>query len=505
MASNKTNNHSELQQLNELYGKVPPQAVDVEEVLLGALMLEQDAIMYVGDFLDYESFYKDEHKLIYKAIKQLAFDNEPVDILTVTEKLKEMEKLEEAGGPHRISELTSRVATAAHVEFHAKIIQQKYIQRMLINSSSEIQKKAFDDSEDVDNLLNYAENEIFKIAEGKIKKDSEIIKPIVGRALEQIEEASKREDGLSGIASGFSSLDRYTSGWQPADLVIIAARPAMGKTAFVLSMARNMALEHKLPIALFSLEMSSLSLVTRLISSETEIPGNLLKNGKLSNEQWENLDARVKQLEEADIFIDDTPAIDVFELRAKARRLVQTHGIKAVVIDYLQLMTVKVDTRGNREQEVSLISRNLKAIAKELDIPVITLAQLNRSVETRGGDKKPQLSDLRESGAIEQDADMVLFLHRPEYYNQLEDENGESLKGMAEVILAKHRNGATGSVYLEFISESVKFKEKDETLGNKDQVFQSKINAQEDNNMPVNQDFMSEDEKEDNDEEAYDI
>ncbi|HKK68280.1 MAG TPA: replicative DNA helicase, partial [Bacteroidales bacterium] len=287
--------------------------------------------------------------------------------------------------------------------------------------------------------------------------------------------------------SGYSELDRYTSGWQPSDLVIIAARPAMGKTAFVLSMARNVAVEHKHPVALFSLEMSNLQLVTRLISSETELSGTKLRNGDLQGHEWEQLDAKVKALEEAPIYIDDTPAISVFELRAKARRLVQAHGIKLIVIDYLQLMTANADTGGSREQEVSLISRSLKAIAKELNVPIIALSQLNRSVETRGGDKRPQLSDLRESGAIEQDADMVLFLHRPEYYEILEDEEGNSLQGLAEVILAKHRNGATGNVYLEFVSEFAKFKDKQETLDPGGMVMPSRMNDEGD--MPVNDAF----------------
>ncbi|MFO7879833.1 MAG: replicative DNA helicase [Bacteroidota bacterium] len=490
MAEKKHNpKKKSVDELNEVYGKMQPQAVDIEEVLLGALMLEQDAVLLVIDILTEDSFYKDEHKLIFKAILDLAKNQEPVDILTVTERLRSQAKLDEAGGPHYVSELTNRVATAAHVEFHAKIIQQKYIQRMLIQASSQIQKRAFDESEDVENLINYAENEIFQISEGNIKKETVVINKLITQAIEMVEEASKREDGLSGIPSGFSELDRYTSGWQPSDLVIIAARPAMGKTAFVLSMARNIAVEHNQPVALFSLEMSSLQLVTRLISAETELSGTKLRNGDLHGHEWEQLDAKVKALEKAPVYIDDTPAISVFELRAKARRLVQAHGIKLIVIDYLQLMTANVDSGGSREHEVSMISRSLKAIAKELNVPIISLSQLNRSVETRGGDKRPQLSDLRESGAIEQDADMVLFLHRPEYYEIYEDEQGNSLMGMAEVILAKHRNGATGSVYLEFVSEFAKFKDKQETLDPSGMVMPSKMNSEGGGDMPVNDAF----------------
>lgn len=465
MADNRYQKRSNnIEKINEIYGKMPPQANEIEEVLLGALMLERDAILMVVDILKAESFYKEEHRAIFEAIFALSRDQEPIDILTVTNKLRSEGKLEDVGGAHFITSLTSRVATAAHVEFHAKIIQQKYIQRELIRASSEIQKRAFDEGEDVDNLLNFAEQEIFQIAEGSMKKESIPVKSIVDQAIQQIEEASKREDGLSGVPSGFSELDRYTSGWQPADLLIIAARPAMGKTAFVLSMARNMAVDHGQGVAIFSLEMSSIQLVTRLISSETELPGQKLKNGDLVGHEWEQLETKVKPLEEAPIFIDDTPAISIFELRAKARRLVQAHDVKVIVIDYLQLMSAGVDNRGNREAEVSMISRNLKAIAKELGVPIIALSQLNRSVETRGGDKRPQLSDLRESGAIEQDADMVMFIHRPDYYGILEDEEGNSLQGMAEIILAKHRAGSTGSVFLEFRSEFARFQDRMQSL-----------------------------------------
>lgn len=486
---------SSVDQLNEAYGKIQPQATDIEEVLLGALMLERDAILLVIDILKAESFYKDEHKIIYDVILNLSKEQKPVDILTVTNKLRGDNTLEEVGGAHYITSLTSRVATAAHVEFHAKIVQQKFIQRELIRAASEIQNKAFDEGDDVDSLLNFAEHEIFQIAEGSLKKEIVKIKPLVGTALEMIEEASKREDGLSGVPSGFSELDRYTSGWQKSDLIIIAARPAMGKTSFVLSMARNMAVEHKRPVAVFSLEMSSLQLVTRLISSETELSGSKLRNGDLHGHEWEQLDAKVKPLEEAPIFIDDTPAISIFELRAKARRLVQTHDIQAIVIDYLQLMTAGIDSRGSREQEVSMISRSLKAIAKELNIPIITLSQLNRSVETRGGDKRPQLSDLRESGAIEQDADMVLFIHRPDYYGILEAEDGTSLEGLAEIIIAKHRNGATGSVFLEFVSEFAKFKDKIENIDGSGITMGSKMNSSDStlssSSISPNSDFVN--------------
>ncbi|MBI5219239.1 MAG: replicative DNA helicase [Bacteroidia bacterium] len=444
------------------YGKLPPQAVELEEAVLGALMLEKDAVIAVLDILKPESFYKEAHQKIYAAIRDLSSKEQPIDILTVTEELKKNDQLESVGGPFYITQLTSRVASAAHIDYHARIISQKYIQRELIRISSEIQEKAFDETEDVLDLLNFSEDQLFQVAEGNIKKEASKIRPLIDEAIRQIEEASKREDGLSGVPSGFTGIDRITSGWQKSDLIIIAARPSMGKTALVLSMARNMAVEHKVPVAVFSLEMSSIQLVTRLIVSETELPVEKIRTGKLENYEWQQLEYKIKELHDAPIFIDDTPAISIFELRAKCRRLVRQHHIQAIIIDYLQLMSAGSDNRvGTREQEVSSISRSLKAIAKELNVPIIALSQLNRSVETRGGNKRPVLSDLRESGAIEQDADMVLFIHRPEYYGHSEDEAGNSLKGIAEIIISKHRNGALGEVQLKFHVRMAKFSELD--------------------------------------------
>jgi replicative DNA helicase len=446
--------------INIEYGKLPPQAVDLEEAVLGAIMLEKDAVLSVLDILRPESFYKDIHNKIYAAILELSMNEKAIDILTVTEELKKKNLLEEVGGPLYITQLTSKVASAAHLEFHARIIQQKYIQRELIRVSSDIQKKAYDETMDVDDLLDQAERNLFDIAEGNIKKETAKINVLIKDAINQIEEASKREDHLSGVPSGFTKLDRFTSGWQKSDLIIIAARPSMGKTALALSMARNIAVDHKRPIAIFSLEMSSIQLVNRLIVSETELPSDRIRNGRLEEYEWKQLDVKIKSLVEAPIFIDDTPAISIFELRAKCRRLKVQHQIEAVFVDYLQLMSGPAD-KGSREQEVSNISRSLKAIAKELDIPIIALSQLNRSVELRSGNKRPQLSDLRESGAIEQDADLVIFIHRPEKYDIYEDEQGNSLVGVAEVILAKHRNGPIGDVQLKFKNESAKFMELD--------------------------------------------
>jgi replicative DNA helicase len=438
-------------------GKIPPQALEIEEIVLGAIMLEKDAIISIMDILRAECFYKDEHQKIFRAAIDLSTKQQPIDILTITEELRKRDELESVGGPYYIAHLTSRVASAANIEYHARIISQKYIQRELIRVSSEILGKSYEESMDVDDLLDFAEDQMFKVAEGNIKKETQRINGLIKLAIDQIQEAGRREDSLSGVPSGYTRLDRITSGWQKSDLVIIAARPSMGKTAFILSMTRNMAVEHNRGIAIFSLEMSSLQLVNRLIVSETELPHDKIRNGKLENYEWEQLDYKIKNLVDAPIFIDDTPAISVFELRAKCRRLKSQHDIQLVIIDYLQLMSGPAETKGNREQEVSTISRSLKALAKELDIPVIALSQLNRSVEMRGGSKRPQLSDLRESGAIEQDADIVIFIHRPEKYGFLEDEEGNSLVGLAEIIIAKHRNGALDDVQLRFKQDFAKF------------------------------------------------
>ncbi len=480
--NNKNRKQSNFDQLNAQLGKMPPQAVDVEEAVLGALMLEREAFIGVADVLIEECFYKEEHRDIFKVIKDLSSEDKPVDLLIVTQELKNRGLLEKVGGPLYITRLTSQVASAAHLEFHARIIAQKYIQRELIRSCSEIQTNAYDETKDVDELINEAEAAIFKISEGNIKKETQPIKPILKEAVSLIEEASKRADGLSGIPSGFTRLDRITSAWQKTDIVIIAARPAMGKTAFVLSMTRNMAVEYKKPVAMFSLEMSSIQLVNRIIASESELGGDKIKKGSLHGDDWDRLNNAIKTLDEAPIFIDDTPALSIFELRAKCRRLKMQHDIGIIIVDYLQLMTAGSDMRGNREQEVSTISRSLKAIAKELDVPIIALSQLNRSVETREG-KRPQLSDLRESGAIEQDADMVMFIHRPEYYGLTEDEEGNSLRDVAEIIVAKHRNGAVGDVRLKFRKELARFTDLEEfpadfEMGGGAVTFSSKMNEE---------------------------
>ncbi|MDR3095057.1 MAG: replicative DNA helicase [Bacteroidales bacterium] len=467
-------------------GKLPPQAIDMEEYVIGAILLERDAIDEISDFLKPECFYKEAHAKIYQAALDLSLREDPIDANTVTQELRKKEILEEVGGAYYLAVLTNKVMSAANINYNARIIHQKYLQRELIRISTDIQKSAFDESTDVDELLNRAEQGLFEISQGNIKKEVQSLSYLLAGVLEEIEHA-KDTGILSGIRSGFTNLDRITGGWQPTDLIIIAARPAMGKTAFILSMARNMALDHKAGVAVFSLEMSSSQLVMRLIVSETEIYKDKLRTGKLETDDYSRLLEKIEVLSEAPVFIDDTPALSIVEFRAKCRRLVQMHHIKAVFIDYLQLMTWTGDTRGNREQEVSNISRSLKAIAKELNIPIIALSQLNRGVEARTGlqNKRPQLSDLRESGAIEQDADLVAFIHRPEYYGFTEDDQGNSLIGIAEIIIAKHRNGAIGDVNLKFKPEFAKFVEPDgmmtlEPITLDPIAYQSKMNDQSD-------------------------
>jgi replicative DNA helicase len=434
-----------------IYGKVQPQARALEEAVLGALMLDKDALSVVVDILQSDSFYVDAHKFIYKAICSLFEKNNPVDLLTVSEELKKMGQLEFIGGAYYLVELTNRVASSANIEFHARIIAQKYIQRELIRVSTETIRDAYEDSTDVFELLDKSEQNLFAISEKNMKRGTVTMSALLNTVVKQYEELSKKEDGLTGVPSGFTSLDRVTSGWQPSDLIIVAARPGMGKTSFTLAIAKNAAIDFNMGVAFFSLEMPSVQLVNRLISMETQIPGEKLRKGRLEDYEWQQLYAVVDKLANVPIYIDDTPSISVFELRAKCRRLKMQHDIQLVVIDYLQLMTAGGDSKGgNREQEISAISRSLKALAKELNIPIIALAQLSRAVEVRGGAKRPMLSDLRESGAIEQDADIVSFIYRPEYYGITQDEDGNSMLGVGEIIIAKHRNGATDTVRLKW-------------------------------------------------------
>lgn len=469
-------------------GKLPPQAINIEEAVLGALMLEKDALTQVLDILTPGVFYREEHKEIYKSIIHLFEQSKPIDILTVTSELRHSGKLEMVGGAYYISELTNRVGSSANIEYHARILIEKYILRELIRISNEIQTEAYDDTSDVFDLLDKAERDLYNISQGNLKGDYESMSDLIGKSLQEIEEISKNleKGGLSGVPTGYTVLDRLTSGWQNSDLVILAARPGMGKTSFVLSMARNAAIQFDKAVAVFSLEMSSIQLVHRLISAEAELESMKLRSGELEDYEWQQLHAKIDKLSKAKIFIDDTPGINVFELRAKCRRLKSQHNIDLVIIDYLQLMNASMDQRRNtnREQEISQISRALKGLAKELNIPVIALSQLSREVEKRGSSKRPILSDLRESGSIEQDADQVMFIYRPEYYGLNQDEEGNSTAGIAEIIIAKNRHGAVDTVQLKFISKYARFANLDEFSLPQDEngtiKISSRINSEED-------------------------
>lgn len=462
-ASRKKNTTPAPLQANE-FGKLPPQALELEEAVLGALMIEADAYAMITDLLKPECFYKIAHQKIYEAIQTLALHQQPIDMHTVTEQLRKSGTIDDVGGPYYITLLTAKVNSAAHLEYHSRIIMQKYLARELIRISSEIQSKAFDEKTDVDDLMQESEGMLFEVSQRNLKKDVTQINPVIEEARNRMMQAANRQ-GASGVPSGYHALDKITSGWQRSDLIIIAARPAMGKTAFILSMAKNIAVDYNIPVAVFSLEMSNVQLVNRLIMNVCQLEGDKIKNGQLEPYEWEKFDRDITQLLDAPIYIDDTPSLSIFELRSKARRLVREHHIQMIIIDYLQLMNASGMSFGSREQEVSIISRSLKGLAKELDIPIIALSQLNRGVEGRTGldGKRPQLSDLRESGAIEQDADMVCFIHRPEYYKMTEDAQGNSLLGIAEIIIAKHRNGATGDVQLKFKNIYAKFLNREDT------------------------------------------
>ena len=447
------------QDLGESLGKVPPQALDLEEAVLGALMLEQDALTNVIDILKPNTFYKDNHKEIYATIVDLFNNSEPVDLLTVTNHLRKKGKLEFVGGAYYITELTTKVNSAAHIEYHARIIIEKAIKRELIRIASEVHRDAYEDTIDVFSLLDKTEQSLFEVSEINIRKNYADMRSLMHEATKELEIKRQQADGLTGIPTGFTALDRITSGWQKSDMVIIAARPGMGKTAFIVSAMRNAAVDFNKAVAIFSLEMSSIQLVNRLISAEAELESDKIKKGNLQDYEWEQLTHKTAKLSEAPIFIDDTPALTILELRAKSRKLVAQHGVELIIVDYLQLMSgdSSKSGMGNREQEIASISRSLKNIAKELNIPIVALSQLSRAVEVRGGDKRPQLSDLRESGSIEQDADMVIFLYRPEYYGINADEEGNSVQGVGEVIIAKHRNGSLDTARLKFIGKFTKF------------------------------------------------
>lgn len=461
-------------------GKIPPQATELEEAVLGAMMIDKKGLDEVIDILSPEVFYKTEHQEIFKAIFTLFTNSQPIDLLSVSNQLRSEGRLLLAGGDYYLIQLTQKVSSSAHIEYHSRIIQEKYILRKLIEISADIIDKSYDETSDVFDLLDHSENKLFEITNGTLKRSFDSSQHLVTQAIEKIKALAQKE-GMSGTPSGFKEIDAITSGWQDSDLVIIAARPGMGKTAFVLSMAKNIAVTHQIPIGVFSLEMSSVQLIMRMISSETGIASEKLRKAQLNDQEWKQLFSKIKPLEDAPIFIDDTPALSVFDLRAKCRRLVSQHQVKIIVVDYLQLMTTGNSSSGNREQEISTISRSLKAIAKELNIPVIALSQLSRAVETRSGSKRPMLSDLRESGAIEQDADIVSFIYRPEYYKleTWDDDEQTPCAGQAEFIIAKHRNGALDNVRLKFINDQARFTDLEfDVFNNVMSEFQSQINKE---------------------------
>ena len=463
-------------------GHQQPQNIPMEQAVLGALLIEQDAYSIVSEILRPECFYDHRHQIIYRTIRDLNIRQNPVDILTVAEALEASGELEEIGGPYYITTLSAKVSSSAHIEYHARVIAQKHLARELITFTSKVQTEAFDPGNDVDELMQYAEGRLFELSQQNTKKDYTQINPVIGEAYEMLRKAASRSDGLSGLTSGFPSLDKMTSGWQNSDLIIIAARPAMGKTAFVLSMAKKMSVDNRIPVAIFSLEMSNVQLVNRLIVNTCEITGEKIKSGQLEPYEWKQLDSRITPLYDAPLYVDDTPSMSIFELRTKARRLVREHGVKMIMIDYLQLMNASGLSFGSRQEEVSTISRSLKGLAKELNIPIIALSQLNRGVEGREGfeGKIPVLSDLRESGAIEQDADMVCFIHRPEYYKLYHDDNGRDMHGMAMFIIAKHRNGAVGDVLMRFRSQYARFLDESEEsllISSESPVLMSKMNS----------------------------
>ncbi|MEE3034313.1 MAG: replicative DNA helicase [Bacteroidota bacterium] len=479
--------------INLKNAKLPPQAIDLEEAVLGAMLIDKKGVDEVIDLLQPDAFYKNAHKHIFESIHSLFQNSEPIDLLTVSSDLKKKGKLSTIGGDYYLINLTQKVSSSAHIEFHARIILQKFIQRSLIKISNEIIESSYKDSVDVFDLLDESESKLYDITQGNIKKSSDTAQNLVFLAKKKIEEIANQE-GLSGISTGFERLDNLTSGWQPSDLIVIAARPGMGKTALSLSMARNISVNVKVPVAFFSLEMSSVQLITRLISAETGLSSEKLRTGKLVDHEWKQLNVKVGDLEKAPLFIDDTPGLSIFDLRAKSRRLVSQHKIKLIIVDYLQLMTLgNNNNAGNREQEISNISRNLKSLAKELNIPIIALSQLSRAVETRSGPKRPQLSDLRESGAIEQDADIVSFIYRPEYYGieEWDDEERTPTAGQAELIVAKHRNGGLDKIRLKFVPSLGKF----EDMQKYDSSFEyeSKMNPDDIKNQNLNDNSESDD------------
>lgn len=435
-------------------GRVPPQAMDVEVAVLGAMLIEKEAISKAIEILDDTAFYKPAHQSIYRAMIALFERSEPIDLITLTEELRRRSDLEKIGGEYYLTELTSRVTSAANVEYHAHIVLEKALMRQLIHSSSEVISRAYSETEDALGLLDEAEQKIFDISEKRMKKSFITMNTAVHKTMDLLQSIHGKHSGVTGVPSGFADLDSLTGGFQQSDLIIVAGRPSQGKTALALSIARNASVLHDVPIGLFSLEMSAQQLVMRLMCAEARVDAHKVRTGRLPEDEWKKLSTSVGRLYKAKIFIDDTPGLGILELRAKARRLKVEHDIGLIAVDYLQLMQGPKNAQ-SREQEISAISRSLKALAKELNLPVVALSQLNRAVETRG-DKRPALSDLRESGAIEQDADVVIFVHRPEMFG-IQEQDGESTEGLAEIIVGKQRNGPTDTVKLQFIKHYARF------------------------------------------------
>lgn len=454
---------------NMMFGKVPPQAKDLEEAVLGAIMLEKSAFETVAEILKPACFYVEAHQRIFSAMQGLSQKTLAIDMLTVVEELRMREELDLVGGPYFVAKLTNAVVSAANIEVHARIILQKFIQRELIRISGETIGDAYEDSTDVFDLLDQAESRLFEITNNHLRKNFDDIGSVLVKTVERINEMRNRDEDITGVPSGFPSLDKLTYGWQATDLIILAARPSVGKTAFALNLARSAAMNptKPIPVVVFSLEMSAGQLVQRILSAQSEVPLEKISRGRLEQHEMAQLYTKgVDPLSKAPIFIDDTAALNIFELRAKCRRLKNKHDVGLIIIDYLQLMSGSGDSRSNREQEISRISRDLKGLAKELSVPIIALSQLSREVEKRKeGSKIPQLSDLRESGAIEQDADMVMFLYRPDYYELTQDQGGEVNKGDTFVKIAKHRNGSLDTIKLHATLSIQRFEEDNEQGG----------------------------------------
>lgn len=473
--SSRKNETVNFETLGQEIGNKPPQATDVEEAVLGAMLLEPECVDLAMEELVASCFYDPKHKMIFEAMCSLVTEHTSVDIITVSNKLKESGRLEEVGGPVALVSLSEKVGSAAHIEYYIKILKQKTIQRDLITASYDILKEAFDDSVKVDDLIDMAQTKVYDAIQSNVRREVQDIGSLINEAMNSIQD-KQTSNGLNGVPSGFLSLDVVTMGWQPSDLIILAARPSVGKTAFSLNLARNAAVDHHMPVAFFSLEMAAIQLVNRLITSESGLHPDKIKGGaKLEDYEWEQLEYKLKALSKAPLYIDDTPGLPLMEFRTKAKNLVKNKGVRLIIIDYLQLIQGPAELRGMREQEVAAISRTLKATAKELNVPIIALSQLSRqAVQRQGGGGKPQLSDLRESGSIEQDADMVLFIHRPDYVG-LSDNEGDKEK--TQIIIAKHRNGETKDINMLFKGEQLRFVEMDDTLDIRAASMESAMNS----------------------------